>query len=178
MAVACLRHQLLHNVLISIGCGVAHICPRRSRLCTGIILGMAAQVPIRHACLQHEHFWKQHGFELPSGFCFLTMFTYVGNCLAAARSFHAVIEILDDSSNFLPTELGFRIKPSSRLVMAPQRCPDTSVNDPQKYPVVDSTKVLGHILQSDVVQTCASTTPSTRCGRCFASTALGRWPSD
>ena len=148
VAAACLRHQLLPKVLISVGCGVAHIGGRSSGSLTGSRLaGAAAQVPIRHTCVAREKIWRQYGFALPDGT--LTLYTYVDNCFAAARSCHAVTEMLDDVEQFLSTEWGLSIKPSSRLVMVPHRSPDASVKDPEKYPIVENMKVLGHILQSD-----------------------------
>ena len=148
LAAACIRHQMLPQIMLKLGDDLVNIGSRSIGSLTGSgFAGKAARVLIQHACCVREPYWRFYGFDTPTG-C-LTMSTFVDNLFVAGRACNAVSKIFDDAEEFLNTEWGLRIKPSSRLILAPRGAADVSVSDAQKWPVVESMKVLGHILQHD-----------------------------
>ena len=148
VAAACIRQQLCCNIRIHIGSSCAVIGERCIGSLTGSRLaGMAARVPIMDLCTSRGGFWERDGFYTPSGI--ITMSTFVDNLFAAGRSCAAVSRILDDAEDYLSTEWGLHIKPSSRAILVPDHCSDVSTNDDEKWPVVLKMKVLGHWLQRD-----------------------------
>ena len=105
LAAACLRHQMLPRIECNIGSGCIQIGPRGTGSITGSRLaGMAARVPIQHACCSREPHWRQFGFSTPSGK--LTLSTYVDNLFAVGRSCYGVTSILDDIESFLSSNWG------------------------------------------------------------------------
>jgi len=173
IAAACLRHQMLPKIVVRIGTGFTHIGNRGVGSLTGSrIAGMAARVPIQHACCTREPYWRQFGFLTPSGR--LTMSTYVDNLFVAGRSCHGVTCILDDVEVFLESHWGLAIKPSSRLVMAPRHAADTSVSDESKWPVVSTMRVLGHYLEYDGSTDFCFNTTVRQCWRAFFGNCTGR----
>ena len=100
------------------------------------------------------------------------MSTSVDNLFVAGRNSYGVTCILDDAEAFLSSEWGLSIKPSSRFVVAPLRAIDTSVTNEDKWPVVSTMPILGHILQDDGgTNVCYDNTVKQMWGAFFANCA-------
>ena len=148
IAAACLRHQLFCSLTIIIGEDVAQMATRTRGSLTGSrVAGISARVPVLHLCSERAEAWKSDGFRTPRGI--LTMSTFVDNLFVAGKSCAAVTRILDDAEQFLQSHWELHIKPSSRKVLAPANCNDTSTTDSVKWPICMEMKVLGSRIQSD-----------------------------
>ena len=173
LAAACLRHQLLPSVFISIGSLVVPIGARSIGSLTGSRLaGMAARVPVQEVCCRRAAAWQQWGFVTPRAV--LTMSTYVDNLFVASKSAYGASMILDDAERELQQKWSLTIKSSSRLIMVPQGADDISTTNDTVWPVVDSMAVLGHYLQSDGgIDTCYAHTVRKMWGAFFANCVRG-----
>ena len=142
-----LRHQLLPGVELVFGIQRVSIQGRvRGSLTGSRLAGLLARIPIEDVVSRCAHRWALFGFPTPLGT--LKAATYIDNWIAPGRTPHGVVTILNEAEQELKATWDLDIKADSRAVMHTAGAADTTIAD-DRWPVVNSMLVLGHILQND-----------------------------
>ena len=146
LAVAALRHQLCPKVRLSWNGFHADILDRTIGGITGSrVAGQLGRIPVLASLRKISAellklCWTYDGMRLVAS-------TFVDNTFFLGSTVFRATKMADLFGSTLLADWNQRIKPSSKQVLAPYGSPDLVPHD-ESWAVLDSMKVLGHIVQS------------------------------
>ena len=144
---AFVRLQVLPNIHLTAGGTVTfEIASRTIGTLTGSRTAVAAgRIPVESTACALAPDWQSYGVKTADS---ITLFAaWVDNYYTFGKELTSAISIAESFELDLQRKWGLTIKDSSRSVMSPQR-PDSDWHE-SKWPRMERTKVLGHLVSSD-----------------------------
>ena len=108
------------------------------------VAGALARCIILDMCQNCQRGWLDH--SLLRDACAPVVLSWIDNLYVVAKSVSSVVHILEGIEDFLSQKWSLVFKPSSRALITPAGSRAVS-EKPLKWPLVQSFKVLGHMLQ-------------------------------